>query len=266
MPLVIFTDLDGTLLDHHTYSYAPARPALALLHAHKIPLILASSKTAAEIAPLRSELGFDHCPAIVENGAGLLPAHAIPESLEGASNDYRRIRAILEAMPVDLRECFTGFGDWNPQEIASRTGLPVEKAILAGRRLFSEPGLFTGDREQKATFEAYIGKQGLKARQGGRYFTLSFGATKADRMRLIIDDLSAPGSPLASLALGDAANDIEMIETADYGVIIVNPDGASLPALAGELDGRISRSKQAGPRGWNESVTKHITRACGAEA
>ena len=41
----IFSDLDGTLLDHDTYGYEPARPALALLGRKNIPLILCSSKT-----------------------------------------------------------------------------------------------------------------------------------------------------------------------------------------------------------------------------
>lgn len=67
---VIFTDLDGTLLDHDTYSYEPANSALEKLRETKTPLILASSKTAAEIAPLRHELGFDAFPAIVENAPG----------------------------------------------------------------------------------------------------------------------------------------------------------------------------------------------------
>ena len=69
--VIVFTDLDGTLLDHESYGYAPALPLLSRLRAAGIPLILASSKTAAEIAPLRADLGFADCPAIVENGAGI---------------------------------------------------------------------------------------------------------------------------------------------------------------------------------------------------
>ena len=67
-PLIVFTDLDGTLLDHETYSLEPARPALDRLASEGIPLILASSKTAAEIDRLRAEIGCADFPAIVENG------------------------------------------------------------------------------------------------------------------------------------------------------------------------------------------------------
>ena len=50
---VVFSDLDGTLLDHSTYSWKAAAPALAALRDRGIPLILASSKTSAEIAESR---------------------------------------------------------------------------------------------------------------------------------------------------------------------------------------------------------------------
>ena len=85
LPLIVFSDLDGTLLDHETYSWAAAEPALAALRAQGIPLVLASSKTALEIAPLRAAMGFSHCPAIVENGAGLLAAGADPQARSGQS-------------------------------------------------------------------------------------------------------------------------------------------------------------------------------------
>lgn len=93
--LVVFSDLDGTLLDHETYSWQPARPALERMKGLGIPLILASSKTAIEIADLRAQMGFSHCPAIVENGAGLLRAGA---DGGGVGRDYDRIRAALDGL------------------------------------------------------------------------------------------------------------------------------------------------------------------------
>ncbi len=35
--LIVFTDLDGTLLDHHSYSWRAASPAMAKLAANGIP-------------------------------------------------------------------------------------------------------------------------------------------------------------------------------------------------------------------------------------
>ena len=53
---IVFTDLDGTLLDHHTYDHSPALPALAKLQEKQIPLVFCTSKTAAEIISFRTEI------------------------------------------------------------------------------------------------------------------------------------------------------------------------------------------------------------------
>lgn len=69
--IIIFTDLDGTLLDRQTYSWDAARPALGLIKERSIPLALCSSKTRAEIEVIRKELD-NPDPFICENGGGNL--------------------------------------------------------------------------------------------------------------------------------------------------------------------------------------------------
>jgi mannosyl-3-phosphoglycerate phosphatase len=68
--VIIFTDLDGTLLDYDTYSFEKALPALQLLRERDIPLIISSSKTAKEVVFYREQLENDH-PFISENGGGI---------------------------------------------------------------------------------------------------------------------------------------------------------------------------------------------------
>ena len=79
--VVIFTDLDGTLLDHETYGWKEAKPALNLCKALKVPLILVSSKTRAEMNLLRHELELTS-PFISENGGGIFfpeeGSHPVP--------------------------------------------------------------------------------------------------------------------------------------------------------------------------------------------
>ena len=68
-PLLVFTDLDGTLLDD-AYGFAGAEPALAQLAEQHIPLILATSKTRAELTGLAAQL--PGVPGLIfENGAGI---------------------------------------------------------------------------------------------------------------------------------------------------------------------------------------------------
>jgi len=70
MKKIIFTDLDGTLLDSDTYSYEKAKIALQLLKKRRIPLIFCTSKTRAEIEFWRDEVG-NYDPFISENGGGI---------------------------------------------------------------------------------------------------------------------------------------------------------------------------------------------------
>src|SRR4030042_950735 len=68
--ILVFTDLDGTLLDHRTYSFEPARPALRIMRESDIPLIICTSKTRAEVQEIRAALG-NIDPFIVENGGAI---------------------------------------------------------------------------------------------------------------------------------------------------------------------------------------------------
>jgi len=68
--LIIFTDLDGTLLDYSTYSFEAALPALQLLKEKDVPLIICSSKTRKEIEHYRKKLTNNHA-FISENGGGI---------------------------------------------------------------------------------------------------------------------------------------------------------------------------------------------------
>ena len=68
---VIYTDLDGTLLDHHTYAFDEALETIKALKDRGIPIIPCTSKTRAETLSLMQAMDIDG-PIIVENGACLL--------------------------------------------------------------------------------------------------------------------------------------------------------------------------------------------------
>ena len=253
LPLLVFTDLDGTLLSHSDYSWDAARPALRRIADIGGAIVLASSKTAPEISTLRQEMGLQHWPAIVENGAGVLEAH---ESAASDRSQYAQLRAAVLKTPAHLREKFRGFGDMGVDEISDLTGLARSAARQASQRAFSEPGVWSGSDDEKARFLEALAAQGLYGREGGRFLTLSFGKTKADQMAALTSRLC----PRHTIALGDAPNDVEMLETADFGVIIANPNRSPLPLLAGERSGRILREPLAGPEGWNAAMRAHLER------
>ncbi len=248
---IVFTDLDGTLLDHETYAFDAARPALERLKGRGIPLILASSKTAAELVPLRERMGFAHCEAIAENGAGILPPGT---SVAGDDACLRDILAILDRAPVELRRHFNGFSQWSVDEISARTGLAPDDARAARARQYSEVGLWAGSQDQWTGFLSYLGENGLTAQQGGRFISLSFGASKAACMQTIAEHHRQINGSALVIALGDAPNDIAMLEAADMGIIIPNPGHGGIATLDGEATGQIIRADFPGPAGWNRAI------------
>ncbi len=247
-PALIFSDLDGTLLDHDSYGWDPARAMLARLARAGVPVVLASSKTAAEMVPLRAAMGLGAVPMICENGAGVVEDAA---PTDDGLTDYDQLRATLGRIDRALRDRFEGFGDMDPTRIAAVTGLAVPDARLAARRRFSEPGLWHGEAAGQEAFVAALRAMGIAARMGGRFLTLSFGGTKADRMASIAARYDNP----PTIALGDAPNDLEMLQSADFGILIANPHSPPIPPLPGEDTGRIRRTSQPGPAGWTEGLT-----------
>lgn len=70
MKIIIFTDLDGSLLNHDGYSFDDATPVLNRIKQYQIPLILTTSKTRREVELLQGVMGIRE-PFIVENGGGI---------------------------------------------------------------------------------------------------------------------------------------------------------------------------------------------------
>jgi mannosyl-3-phosphoglycerate phosphatase len=192
------------------------------------------------------------CAAIVENGSGILEPGA---SIAQPAPSHERLLSLVERLPADLRGPFSGFSSWDPGTLQGYTGLSDAGLAAAARRDYTEPGLWRGDARQKRDFIDQLDKLGIRVQQGGRFLTLGFGADKADRMQTLVESLRERQSlPVASIALGDAPNDVEMLQRADYGIIVPNPAHAGIAPLAGESQGRIMRASKAGPAGWNQSL------------
>ena len=71
---VVYTDLDGTLLDHHTYAFDEALGAIKVVKNLGIPIVPCTSKTRAETVNLMQALELDG-PMIIENGAAIWVPH-----------------------------------------------------------------------------------------------------------------------------------------------------------------------------------------------
>jgi mannosyl-3-phosphoglycerate phosphatase len=256
--LVIFTDLDGTLLEERTYSWAAASPALRRIAQSGLPLVFCSSKSRAEILAWRERLNNVH-PFVSENGGGIfIPPGYFPglEDLPRTAGlatlalgiPYARLRAEFADLRRRLGAAVRGFGDMTVAEVASLTGLTRDHAELARRRDFDEPFVF----------EAGIDERFLQAiEQSGRHWTrgrmqhMMGDHDKGRAVRWLIKRFAARGDAVETAGLGDGFNDLPMLRAVDRPVLVRRPDGGFDPDV--DFPG-LYRTRGAGPAGWNEAV------------
>lgn len=253
--LIVFTDLDGTLLDHHSYNWQPALPALETLRNLNIPVVLCTSKTAAEVEKLHKELALSS-PYIIENGAGII----IPEKASATTGNayffgksYDEILLLLQKIRSANQFDFTGFNDFTAAEVAQETGLSQPEALLAKRRLCSEPIRWDDHPDRLSAFREQLARYQLKLLQGGRFYhVLDESADKGTALKWVLDyyHQSSPQTSWFSVALGDAPNDQDMLEAADLAVIIPAINGCS----PNPRNNKILHATKSGPDGWNQAI------------
>lgn len=264
--LVVFTDLDGTLLDHHSYSWAAAEEALAALERQRVPLVFVTSKTRAEVEVLHRKMGAVQ-PFVTENGGGIFFPHGyFPQRIEGLARvgryhclalarPYAEIVEELQAIAEETRAEVVGFHQMSAREVAQNTGLPLKQAELARRREFDEPFFFAGADEQRVQKFVHAAKvRGIQVARGGRFWHAFSGSDKGQAIRKLMKLYRAAlRSRQRSVGLGDSANDLPMLKAVDVPILIPKPDGSFDRELSKHLP-RAMRAPAPGPNGWNDAV------------
>lgn len=247
---LVFTDLDGTLLDHHDYSHAAAETALDRLSSLDIPVVLNSSKTLSELDYIARDLNLD-APRIAENGSLVVFPDSGRTHIFGA--DHAEICKILHGLRERHAYCFKGFSDWTAQEIAEITGLSIEAAERAGTRQASEPLLWQDDEALLEPFREQLEAAGLSLKRGGRFWHVMGNADKVHAMNYLSEEYSKGSDRPIVIALGDGPNDRDMLAAADIAVIVYNPDGVKIdiPEREGQ---RVIRTELPGPQGWGATI------------
>lgn len=261
--LLVFTDLDGTLLDHDTYSFTPALPAITILKEKNVPLIFCTSKTRAEIEEIQLQLDNIH-PFISENGGALfIPKGYFSHSFHFTREDshyliielgtpYAKLREVFNQMYALLPGKLKGFGDLTPQEISNLCGFSLSQAKLAMKREYDEPFILE-DKSAEEVLEEIASRSNLQINRGGRFYHLIGNSDKGKAVLLLRELYSQKSANLKTVALGDSLNDLPMLKVVDHPILVQKPDGSYDPSV--KLDNLILASG-FGPSGWCDALLK----------
>ena len=242
---VLFTDLDGTLLDSVDYSYTKSIDAVKRLQSMGIPIIFCSSKTRAEQEVYRRDMGIED-PFIVEDGSAvLIPEGYLSHPLNRLQpvdgyraielgvryGEIRRVTSLLER-----RLGVRSFSSMSDEEVADVTGLDRASAALAKEREYSET-LMIDPHDVPMVMEV-IEHQGLTATFGGRFHTVKGATDKGKAARHLLEVLTADRGPIRSFGIGDSENDLPMAAEVDDFFLVGGESGVA--SYNGESTSRVA--------------------------
>jgi len=260
---IIFTDLDGTLLDRDTYSFEPILPALRMIREREIPLVLSSSKTRAEIELYRRRIENEH-PFIIENGGAVF----IPKGYFSFSFPYDRaleeyfvlelgvfypvLVETLEAIRKETGVKMRGFSDLTREELASLAGLPPQEAELAKRREFDEPFVLEGEDGEVEIVKRKIEEKGMNYVRGGRFHHLLGKNDKGKAVEILKELYENQFFSIFTIGIGDNLNDIPMLSAVDRAIFLKDEKVFSPESLAPIQN--LTLIDGIGPRAWREAM------------
>ena len=268
--IIICTDLDGSLLDAANYSFDAAKEALSAIDRLGAALILVSSKTRAEMEPLQRRLRLCH-PFIVENGGAIyVPKGYFPFAVKDGTSEekyevvalgtpYPRLRAALKEIGTELGCRLRGVGDFPIEELARVTGLSLAEAQLAAQREYDEPFIVENGKVSWDCLEKAAEARKLQCTRGGRFYHLMGANDKGIASRRLLQWYrrlrQEDGRSLHTIGIGDSLNDLPMLASVDYPILVQKPDGSYDPDV--QLP-HLIRAVGIGPVGWNRSLIDRL--------
>ena len=271
--IVIFTDLDSTLLHGKSYSWQGASGALSLLRDMGASLVMVSSKTCAEMKQYYQELGFDD-PFVTENGGAIffgssstpVGFRTIQTRALSDRNDLRfryiplgkpyiQLVQELDAISRVAQVRTRGFSCMTPQEVAELTGLSIEQTRSACHRDFDEPFLIHGNSQDVQRLERVARRCGLKIERGGRFWHLFGHEGKGQAVSILKEMFKEQFGEIFCIGLGDSPNDMSFLNLMNLSFLMGQTFDERLEMPHGR---ELRRLRGRGPIVWNSCILKYF--------
>jgi len=252
--IVIFTDLDGTLLHNETFKFENIRQYIKNLLSKNISIIPNSSKTKTEIINFCHELE-EELPFIVENGAAIYNMNLVnsdfPEKIILSRDKEEILNLFFKKIPKEFISKCKFVLKLKKDEQLEIFGLSEKQLSYASDREFSVPFIFKGNKVEKNNLFRLTSDMGLTMQEGGRVINLSDNVSKSfamKKVRRIFEKTEK--QELKIIGVGDNFNDLDMLRNSDIACLVFN-EKFKLDTL--NINNCLV-SKKPAPDGWEEVV------------
>ena len=256
--IIIFTDLDGSLLNKDTFRFDEIEDYFRKLISIGIKIIPNSSKTESELLDFNKEYNLN-LSFIAENGSSINGLNLIHKNLPQTILMSRTVDIIYEIfnkyIPYDLKQKIILISKLDTNKQENIFGLPLNKIKLAMDRKHSIPIQFKGSEVEKNEFIKRINNAGLTVQTGGRIMNICDKVNKskaiAKTLELISNEIQ---NEIITIGVGDNQNDMDMLKVTDYSCLVKNDNFDS--SLI-NIDNLI-KSSEPSPLGWADVIKTAI--------
>lgn len=257
---VIFTDIDGTILDN-TGGYGETPKLIRSLIKSSVPVILCSAKTLAEQNRVRKQIGLAD-PFIIENGGAIIiekdyfnHSYILGNyPVKERDDDYivelgkpaTKIRELLNDIRKNFNINFRGVADISIQELSSITNLSAEHAKEMAHREYGET-ILQIEKKDLDRLTRIAREMDLSLIHGGRFFDVTMGNDKGKAVEILVNLFKKKyDHNVTFFGIGDSENDASMLGHMDFPLLVQKQDGS----WSNVKVNRIIRVPGIGPKGW----------------
>ena len=255
--VLIFTDLDGSLLHRDTFKFDEIKDYLKQLISKGIFIIPNTSKTEKEILEFNNELG-SSLPYISENGSAIngldLLNSNLPKELILSREKDSLIKIFEKSVPVNLQNKCKWLSEMDKKKQSLIFGLEDDKLKMALDRKYTIPFLFEGNKSERNELSKIVKNKGLALQEGGRVINLTDKVNKAKALQVFVRFFKKNNKNVKTIAVGDNYNDLDMLKTSDFPCLVFN-DKFTLDEIP--IKNLITTNKPS-PEGWADVIKKAL--------
>lgn len=251
--LAVFTAVDGTLLDSHTFEAGESRATIERLLAADIPVIPMSVMTLDELEPIAADLGL-RTAMVVEAGGAIARWKDGRWEVEPCGPPAETFLSVVTDIEDRSGANLLIYSAMEESAAAKVSGRSGEMLHASTRRAFSEPFVIeSGDLEAVKRAATEIG---FSVRRGRRFFHLCRECDEGEAFARLREELGCD----VAIAAGGSLVDAEFLTRADLPIIVPAPDGG----IDAELLDRVPAARIApspAPAGWSAAVEEAVRMA-----